>query len=70
MGGWPSGGMYSEGDGQCRLVRRPRGLDQLQSGRDEWLAYYNADRTHQGKMCRGRAPMQNPEYGRKENLEG
>jgi hypothetical protein len=24
----------------------------------EWLRYYNEDRTHQGKMCCGRTPMQ------------
>ncbi|KAB8305219.1 hypothetical protein EH228_19255 [Erwinia endophytica] len=24
----------------------------------EWLAYYNDERTHQGKMCCGRTPME------------
>ncbi|EYE31628.1 putative integrase [Escherichia coli 1-110-08_S1_C2] len=25
---------------------------------DEWLAHYNNERTHQGKMCNGRTPME------------
>jgi len=33
-------------------------LDTLQSDLDEWLAYYNNERTHQGKMCCGRTPME------------
>lgn len=35
-----------------------RTIDELQSDLDTWLAYYNNDRTHQGKMCCGRTPMQ------------
>lgn len=30
----------------------------LQKDLDEWLQYYNNERTHQGKMCCGRTPMQ------------
>ena len=30
----------------------------LQSYLDEWLHYYNNERTHQGKMCCGRTPME------------
>ncbi|EOP0126230.1 IS481 family transposase, partial [Escherichia coli] len=33
-------------------------LDTLQSALDEWLAHYNNERTHQGKMCNGRTPME------------
>ena len=33
-------------------------LDELQKDLDDWLAYYNNERTHQGKMCCGRTPMQ------------
>jgi len=33
-------------------------LDELQSGLDAWLAYYNNERAHQGKMCCGRTPLQ------------
>jgi len=33
-------------------------LDELQADLDAWLAYYNKERTHQGKMCCGRTPMQ------------
>jgi hypothetical protein len=32
-------------------------LVELQKDLDEWLIYYNNDRTHQGKMCNGRTPM-------------
>lgn len=33
-------------------------LDTLQSDLDEWLAQYNNEQTHQGKMCCGRTPME------------
>lgn len=33
-------------------------LEELQKDLDEWLDYYNNNRTHQGKMCCGRTPMQ------------
>ena len=33
-------------------------LAELQHDLDEWLDYYNHRRTHQGKMCCGRTPMQ------------
>lgn len=33
-------------------------LDELQKDLDDWLAFYNHQRTHQGKMCCGRTPMQ------------
>ncbi len=33
-------------------------IDDLQNDLDEWLQYYNNERTHQGKMCCGRTPMQ------------
>jgi transposase InsO family protein len=29
----------------------------LQADLDEWLVYYNNERTHQGKMCCGRTPL-------------
>lgn len=32
-------------------------LAMLQKDLDEWLDYYNNERTHQGKMCCGRTPM-------------
>jgi len=32
-------------------------IEQLQNDLDEWLNYYNNERTHQGKMCNGRTPM-------------
>jgi len=31
-------------------------LESLQTDLDEWLEYYNRERTHQGKMCCGRTP--------------
>ncbi|GLZ23309.1 hypothetical protein Bpla01_68370 [Burkholderia plantarii] len=33
-------------------------LSELQVDLDAWLMYYNGERTHQGKMCRGRTPLQ------------
>jgi transposase InsO family protein len=33
-------------------------IDELQGDLDEWLVYYNNERTHQGKMCCGRTPIQ------------
>jgi len=33
-------------------------LEELQHDLDEWIDYYNHRRTHQGKMCCGRTPMQ------------
>ncbi|MCB6185152.1 IS481 family transposase [Leeia sp. TBRC 13508] len=33
-------------------------LEELQKDLDEWLSYYNNERTHQGKMCNGRAPVE------------
>ena len=37
----------------------------LQKDLDEWLAYYNNERTHQGKMCCGRTPMETLVAGKK-----
>ena len=33
-------------------------IESLQKDLDEWLESYNNERTHQGKMCCGRTPMQ------------
>ena len=33
-------------------------LEELQTDLDEWLDYYNNERTHQGKLCCGRTPME------------
>jgi len=33
-------------------------LEELQHDLDEWIDYYNHRRTHQGKVCCGRTPMQ------------
>lgn len=33
-------------------------LEELQTDLDAWLENYNSERTHQGKMCCGRTPMQ------------
>jgi transposase InsO family protein len=35
-----------------------RSVEELQNDLDEWLMFYNNKRTHQGKMCSGRTPMQ------------
>lgn len=39
-------------------------LAELQSDLDAWVAHYNNERTHQGKMCVGRTPMQTLRDGR------
>lgn len=33
-------------------------IEELQTDLDEWLEYYNNERTHQGKRCCGRTPME------------
>jgi len=33
-------------------------IEELQCDLDEWLQYYNYERTHQGKMCCGRTPIE------------
>lgn len=33
-------------------------IEELQNDLDVWLQYYNNERTHQGKMCCGRTPIQ------------
>jgi len=40
-------------------------IDQLQIDLDEWIKIYNNDRTHQGKICEGRTPMQTLEDGKR-----
>jgi len=33
-------------------------VEQLQADLDEWLIKYNTERTHQGKICEGKTPME------------
>lgn len=40
-------------------------LETLQKDLDEWLQYYNNERTHQGKICCGRTPMETLLDGKK-----
>lgn len=40
---------------RCKLYTT---LEELQADLDDWVRYYNNDRTHQGKVCCGRTPMQ------------
>jgi transposase InsO family protein len=35
-----------------------RSIEDLQSDLDAWLKYYNEERTHQGRWCYGKTPMQ------------
>ncbi|PHV09525.1 IS481 family transposase, partial [Chitinimonas sp. BJB300] len=47
-------------------------MDELQRDLDDWMAYYNEKRTHQGKMCCGRTPLQTLNDGKslwKEKVE-
>ena len=39
-------------------------IDTLQVDLDQWLDKYNHERTHQGKMCCGRTPMETLEDGK------
>jgi hypothetical protein len=39
-------------------------IEELQADLDEWLLYYNNERTHQDKMCCGRTPLETPEEGK------
>ena len=32
-------------------------LESLQADLDDWVNFYNNERTHQGKMCCGRTPL-------------
>jgi transposase InsO family protein len=40
-------------------------IDTLQKDLDEWIYYYNNNRTHQGKMCCGRTPIETLTEGKK-----
>ena len=40
-------------------------MEQLQADLDQWVAHYNDERTHQGKMCCGRTPAETFEDGKK-----
>ena len=42
-----------------------KNIEMLQADLDEWLVYYNTERTHQGKMCCGRTPMDTLEDGKR-----
>ena len=33
-------------------------LDEMQHDLDEWMKYYNLERTHSGRYCYGKTPMQ------------
>ena len=39
-------------------------LEMLQTDLDSWIEYYNNERTHQGKMCCGRTPIETLEEGK------
>ena len=39
-------------------------IDALQADLDEWIEFYNNERTHQGKMCCGRTPIATLEDGK------
>jgi transposase InsO family protein len=39
-------------------------IEELQNDLDQWLDYYNNQRTHQGKICCGRTPMETLESGK------
>ena len=48
----------------CRTSLIYTDLAWLQTDLDEWLVYYNIERTHQGKMCCGRTPLETLQDGK------
>jgi hypothetical protein len=40
-------------------------IEQLQIDLDEWINFYNNERSHQGKVCEGRTPMQTLQDGKR-----
>lgn len=51
---------------QPTLRRKVYGtLDELQSDLDNWIEYYNNERTHQGKKCCGRTPLETLNDGKR-----
>ena len=40
-------------------------IEQLQIDLDQWIDHYNNERSHQGKVCEGRTPMQTLEDGKR-----
>ena len=44
-------------------------LDELQKDLDDWIMFYNNERTHQGKICCGRTPMETFLDGKRIGLE-
>ena len=40
-------------------------VEELQVDLDQWITYYNTERTHQGKMCCGRTPIETMIDGQK-----
>jgi hypothetical protein len=50
----------SRGTAYASAFRRKlyRSLEELQADVDVWLGSYNIDRTHSGKYCYGKTPMQ------------
>ncbi len=51
---------------QPTLRRKVYGtLDELQTELDNWIEYYNNERTHQGKQCCGRTPLETLNDGKR-----
>ncbi len=40
-------------------------IEQLQNDLDEWIDHYKNERTHRGKICEGRMPLQTLEDGKR-----
>jgi transposase InsO family protein len=40
-------------------------MDELQKDLGDWILYHNNERTHQGKMCCGRTPIETLNDGKK-----
>lgn len=51
--------------GSMEELQKDGSMEELQKDLDEWMDYYYYNhRTHQGKMCCGRTPIETLEYGK------
>lgn len=44
-------------------------MEELQTDLDEWILWYNKERTHSGKYCFGKTPQQTFEESKKLSVE-
>jgi len=52
----------------CKIMGVPRDTFYRYQEMDEWMEYYNNDRTHQGKICCGRTLIDSKSIWAEKNL--